>query len=157
MATAPSIKTSAGRGRGRAKSSTSSLNNPGGNGHEFKKYVPILSSTEPKVVKYVDTFKPVEESLELCLRKATPENLQSCLSKADEFAITDEKIKKVVSSLFEKCLQERRLAANGGQVAATLISSEKIGPTFRNMFLKKVLNIYSIFIPLYYLYIIIQI
>lgn len=152
MATAPSIKTSAGRGRGRARSSASSQNNPGGNGHEFKKYVPILSSTEPKVVN-VDTFKPVEESLELCLRKATPENLQSCLSKADEFAITDEKIKKVVSSLFEKCLQERRLAANGGQVAATLISSEKIGPTFRNMFLKKV-NIYSIFIPLYYLIII---
>jgi hypothetical protein len=152
MATAPSIKTSAGRGRGRARSSASSQNNPGGNGHEFKKYVPILSSTEPKVVN-VDTFKPVEESLELCLRKATPENLQSCLSKADEFAITDEKIKKVVSSLFEKCLQERRLAANGGQVTATLISSEKIGPTFRNMFLKKV-NIYSIFIPLYYLIII---
>ena len=156
MATAPSIKTSAGRGRGRAKSSASSQNNPGGNGHEFKKYVPILSSTEPKVVN-VDTFKPVEESLELCLRKATPENLQSCLSKADEFAITDEKIKKVVSSLFEKSSKERRLAANGGQVAATLISSEKIGPTFRNMFLKKVLNTYSIFIPLYYLYIIIQI
>ncbi len=109
---------SAGRGRGRARS----VDVDG----QQKKYVPIVNT------------KPVEESLVICLRDTTTENLKNFLSTAERFAASDEEIKKIVSSLFEKCLGERNLAANGGQVAAILISSEKMGSTFRNMFLKKV-------------------
>ena len=141
---ATSVKISAGRGRGRAKNLLGLMNNPGENGQLMKKYSPI---NNPKPPENVDPFKPVEEAMDLCLRETTPENLQFCLSRTDEFAISDEKIKKVVSLLFDKCLEERRLASSGGQVAAMLTSSEKIGHTFRNMFLIKV----SMCVDLWYL------
>ena len=146
-------RSAAGRGRGRARMLGSMINNPGENGQPIQKYIPI-NNTQPTA--NVDTFKPVDESLNLCLRETTQDNLKSCLSTTDKFAKTDEEIKKVVSSLFEKCLGDQNLAASGGQVAAILISSEKVGPTFRNIFLKKVnADVYMPVYIVYYIYIII--
>ena len=129
---ATSVKLNAGRGRGRARNLLGLVNNPGGSGPPVTKYVPINAPQQ------VDPFKPVAEAMDLCLRETTPENLQLCLSRTDEFATSEEKITKVVGLLFDMCLGRRSLAASGGQVAAILTSSEKIGPTFRNMFLRKV-------------------
>ena len=129
-------KVSGGRGRGRAKALAAALNNPGENGKPIQKYVPLNNTS--KLTEDVDVFKQIEEAVDLCLRETTPQNLHFCLSKADEFATDDEKIAKVVNTLIEKCLKEKRLAENGGQVAAIFISSHKIGRKFRDIFLQKV-------------------
>lgn len=133
MASAPRV--SGGRGRGRAKNLAMMITRPGENCPPVQKYISLNPQAPHNVV---DSFKSFEKALNLCLREPTQENLQTCLLKTEEYGTSDETVRKVVSSLFEKCLEEQRVAVNGGQVAAVLISSAKIGPTFRNIFLKKV-------------------
>jgi hypothetical protein len=144
MATSAAPRSGGGRGRGRARMLGPATNNPGENGLPIKKYMPLDNTPETKV----DSFKPVDEALDHCLEETTKDNLQSYLITTEKFAENEERIKKVVTSIFEKCCDRIDLAASGGKVAAILISSKKIGPTFRNLFLKKVninVHVYTVF------------